>query len=132
MENTTDFTTFKVINILINATSIVILLILFVNVHTGDCRTTCLSNLKLNLRMVTLLRVKQSYPCMIDKFQLSILNVSLSQPNNAIAALNKHAKYNNTIPDGGVAPRHLLIGMHICLRKVYIYYKRLTLKMIQT
>ena len=46
MENTTDFTTFEVINILINATSIVILLILFVNVHTGDCRTTCLSKTK--------------------------------------------------------------------------------------
>ena len=46
MENTTDFTTFEVINILLNATSIVILLILFVNVHTGDCRTTCLSKTK--------------------------------------------------------------------------------------
>ena len=46
MENTPDFTTFEVINILLNATSIVILLILFVNVHTGDCRTTCLSKTK--------------------------------------------------------------------------------------
>ena len=46
MENTTDFTTFEVINILLNATSIVILLILFVNIHTGDCRTTCLSKTK--------------------------------------------------------------------------------------
>ena len=46
MENTTDFTPFEVINILLNATSIVILLILFVNVHTGDCRTTCLSKTK--------------------------------------------------------------------------------------
>ena len=46
MEKTTDFTTFEVINILLNATSIVILLILFVNVHTGDCRTTCLSKTK--------------------------------------------------------------------------------------
>ena len=46
MENTTDFTTFEVINILLNATSIFILLILFVNVHTGDCRTTCLSKTK--------------------------------------------------------------------------------------
>ena len=46
MENTTDFKTFEVINILLNATSIVILLILFVNVHTGDCRTTCLSKTK--------------------------------------------------------------------------------------
>ena len=46
MENTTDFTTFEVINILLNATSIVILSILFVNIHTGDCRTTCLSKTK--------------------------------------------------------------------------------------
>lgn len=46
MENTPYFTTFEVINILLNATSIVILLILFVNVHTGDCRTTCLSKTK--------------------------------------------------------------------------------------
>ena len=46
MENTPDFTTFEVINILLNATSIVILLILFVNIHTGDCRTTCLSKTK--------------------------------------------------------------------------------------
>ena len=46
MENTTDFTTFEVVNILLNATSIVILLILFVNIHTGDCRTTCLSKTK--------------------------------------------------------------------------------------
>ena len=46
MENTPYFTTFEVINILLNATSLVILLILFVNVHTGDCRTTCLSKTK--------------------------------------------------------------------------------------
>ena len=46
MENTTNFTIFEVVNILLNTISIVILLILFVNVHTGDCRTTCLSKTK--------------------------------------------------------------------------------------
>ena len=46
MENTVNFTTFEVINIFLNMVSIALSLILFVNLHTGDCRTACLTRRK--------------------------------------------------------------------------------------